>query len=124
MIPRAPIRIDKKNEPNIEPALQNGFCMKLLNASKIGTSDKKKRRIPMPTKAIPICRSRGPDSPISVAPAGHAVPGPPTMLLRLDFDGRPRHEDLRGTPRREVAGRGFGTPAPRSPQGARGRVPE
>src|SRR2546427_10887509 len=123
MIPRAPMRNDKKNEPNIEPALPNGFCMKLLNARKIGTNDKKKRRSPMPTKAIPTCRSRGPDSPISVAPAGHAVPGPPTMLLRLDFDGRPRHEDLRGTPRREVSGRGFGPPALGCPRGGAGRLP-
>src|SRR3989454_6454860 len=121
MIPRAPMRNDKKNEPNIEPALPNGFCMKLLNARKIGTNDKKKRRSPMPTKAIPTCRSRGPDSPISVAPAGHAVPGPPTMLLRLDFDGRPRHEGLRGTPRREAAGRGVEARDPRMPPDRRGR---
>src|SRR2546422_5622951 len=107
MILRAPMRNDKRSEPNVEPALPNGFCMKLLNARKIGTNDKKKRRSPMPTKAIPTCRSRGPDSPISVAPAGHGVPGPPTMLLRLDFDGRPRHEDLRGKPRREGSGRGL-----------------
>src|SRR2546425_10944917 len=117
MIPRAPMRNDKKNEPNIEPALPNGFCMKLLNARKIGTNDKKKRRSPMPTKAIPTCRSRGPDSPISVAPAGPAAPGPPTMLLRLDFDGRPRHEDFRAPPRREGPGRGVRR---RTPRGARG----
>src|SRR3989449_10999925 len=122
MIPRAPMRNDKRSEPNVEPALPNGFCMKLLNARKIGTNDKKKRRSPMPTKAIPTCRSRGPDSPISVAPAGHAVPGPPTMLLRLDFDGRPRHEDLRGTPRREVSGRGFEPPAFGCSRSAPGRV--
>src|SRR2546427_7944656 len=107
MIPRAPMRNDKKNEPNIEPALPNGFCMKLLNARKIGTNDKKKRRSPMPTKAIPTCRSRGPDSPISVAPAGHAVPGPPTMLPPTDFDGRSRHERLRGKPRGKCPGGGL-----------------
>src|SRR3989442_4482654 len=114
---------DRKNEPNIEPALPNGFCMKLLNARKIGTNDKKKRRSPMPTKAIPTCRSRGPDSPISVAPAGHAVPGPPTMLLRLDFDGRPRHEDLPGTPRREVSRRGIEPPAIACTKSAAGTRP-
>src|SRR2546428_11388412 len=122
MIPKEPMRNDKKNEPNIDPALPNGFCMKLLNARKIGTNDKKKRSNPMPTKAIPTCRSRGPDSPKNVAPAGDAKPGPPTMLLPLDFDVRPRHEDLRGKPRREVSGRGFGTPALRCSPGARGRV--
>src|SRR2546425_916560 len=109
-IPRAPMRNDKKNEPNIDPALPNGFCVKLLNARKIGTNDKKKRSNPMPTKAIPTCRSRGPDSPNNVAPAGDAKPGPPTMLLPLDFDVRPRHEDLRGKLRREVSGRGVQTP--------------
>src|SRR6058998_4143288 len=87
------MRNDKKNEPKIDPALPNGFCMKLLNARKIGTNDKKKRSNPMPTKAIPTCRSRGPDSPKNVAPAGDAKPGPPTMPLPLDFDVRPRHED-------------------------------
>src|SRR2546426_8175076 len=101
------MRNDKKNEPNIDPALPNGFCMKLLNARKIGTNDKKKRSNPMPTNAIPTCRSRGPDSPKNVAPAGDAKPGPPTMLLPLDFDVRPRYERLRGKLRREVSGRGF-----------------
>src|SRR5881397_1858150 len=105
------MRNDKKNEPKIDPALPNGFCMKLLNARKIGTNDKKKRSNPMPTKATPSCRSRDPDSPKSVAPAGHVVPGPEAKLPPLRFDGRPRHERLRGKPRGKCRG-GDSNPGP------------
>src|SRR2546427_13221661 len=114
MIPRAPMKKDKKNGPNIEPVPPNGFCMKLLNARKIGTNDKKKRRNPMPANVIPTCRSRGPDSPNSVALAGHAVPGPPTMLPLTDFDRRSRDERLRGTPDGKCRG---GESKPGPPQG-------
>src|SRR3989454_8831685 len=74
-MPSAPIRNDRKNEPNIEPVLPNGFAMKLLNAKKIGMKDKRKRRNPTIRNAIPSCRSRGPDSPKSVAPPGIAALG-------------------------------------------------
>src|SRR2546422_3309309 len=104
-MPSAPIRNDRKNEPNIEPVLPNGFAMKLLNAKKIGMKDKRKRRNPTIRNAIPSCRSRGPDSPKSVAPPGIAAPGPPTILAPA-FDGQPKmklcEENLM-----EVSGRGF-----------------
>src|SRR3989442_13899090 len=88
-LPSAPIRNDRKNEPNIEPVLPNGFAMKLVNAKKIGMKDKRKRRNPTIRNAIPSCRSRGPDSPKSVAPPGIAAPGPPTILAPA-FDGQPQ----------------------------------
>src|SRR3989442_6005963 len=94
-MPSAPIRNDRKNEPNIEPVLPNGFAMKLLNAKKIGMKDKRKRRNPTIRNAIPSCRSRGPDSPKSVAPPSIAALGPPTILAPA-FDGQPQDEALRG----------------------------
>src|SRR3989442_13749024 len=120
-MPSGPIRNDKKNEPNIEPVLPNGFAMKLLNAKKIGMKDKRKRRNPTIRNAIPSCRSRGPDSPKSVAPPGIAAPGPPTILAPA-FDGQPQDEALRGKSHGSV-GAGGRNPEPRRSWGVPGQAP-
>src|SRR3989454_766062 len=85
--PRQSSRPDRRSDPTGEkthirwpPLLPNGSCMNLLNARRIGTNDKKKRTKPMPINATPTCRSRDPDSPKNVAPAGEAALGPATML--------------------------------------------
>src|SRR2546426_11928086 len=83
--------------------------------------DKRKRRNPTIRNAILSCRSRGPDSPKSVAPPGIAAPGPPTILAPA-FDGQPQDEALRGKSHGSV-GAGVRTPDLRSAQGAPGQAP-